>query len=127
MIELAKKNVPEAEYMVADMTELKEGEYAVDAVVSFYAIFHTPRETHQGLLQKINSFLGKGSLLLITMGSYDWEGKEENFYGTEMFWSHYGPEINRKLVQNAGFEVFVDEIDGTGNERHQILLARKFR
>lgn len=125
MIELAKKNVPEGEFKVEDMTELKDGEYQVDAVVSFYAIFHTPRETHQQLLQKINSFLRKGGLIMITMGKSDWEGKEQNFYGGEMFWSHFDARKNSELVEHAGFQVIVDEIDGTGNEQHQILIARK--
>src|SRR5258706_15877090 len=34
MIELAKKNVPEAFYEVKDMTQLKDGEYCVDGIVS---------------------------------------------------------------------------------------------
>jgi cyclopropane fatty-acyl-phospholipid synthase-like methyltransferase len=46
MIELAKKNVPHGFYEVKDMSKLKEGEYCVDGIVSFYAIFHTPREKH---------------------------------------------------------------------------------
>lgn len=125
MIELAKKNVPQAEYKIVDMAELQEGEYAVDVVVSFYAIFHTPRDTHQPLLNKINSFLPKGGLLLITMGSSEWEGKEDNFFGAEMFWSHYSSEKNTELVKSAGFEIIIDKIDTAGKERHQVLLARK--
>lgn len=49
-IQLAKQNLPQAIFEVKDMFKLKEGEYKVDAVVSFYAIFHTPREKHQELL-----------------------------------------------------------------------------
>ena len=39
-IALARQNVPEASYQVKDMVDLRHGEYQVDAVVSFYAIFH---------------------------------------------------------------------------------------
>ena len=56
-IKLARQNVPSATYFVRDMSELQNGEYRVDAVVSFYAIFHIPREEHAGLLKKIHSFL----------------------------------------------------------------------
>jgi cyclopropane fatty-acyl-phospholipid synthase-like methyltransferase len=125
MIELAKSHVPEADYKVEDMSDLQMGEYHVDAVVSFYAIFHTPRETHQELLHKINSFLPQGGYLLITMASSEWEGKEDNFHGTEMFWSHYDSKKNRGLVEGAGFEILLDTIDGAGGEHHQIILARK--
>ncbi|HEY7126269.1 MAG TPA: class I SAM-dependent methyltransferase [Ktedonobacterales bacterium] len=125
MIELARHNVPNGHYKVEDMSELQPGEYQVDAVVSFYAIFHTSRETHQDLLRKINSFLPIGGLLLITMGSSDWEGREQNFHGTEMFWSHFNYVKNRQLVEKVGFTILLDEIDEAGSERHQIILGKK--
>jgi cyclopropane fatty-acyl-phospholipid synthase-like methyltransferase len=124
-IELAKKNFPRGEFKVEDMSELKKGEYSVDAVVSFYAIFHTPRGIHGGTLKKINSFFKSNGLLLITMGSSEWEGKESGFVGGEMYWSHFGKEQNRKLVEEAGFDILMDEIDDSDGEKHQIILARK--
>jgi cyclopropane fatty-acyl-phospholipid synthase-like methyltransferase len=124
MIELAKKNVAEAEYEIEDMSTLKKREYKVDAVISFYAIFHISREKHTHLLQRINTFLPKGGLLLITMGSTDWEGHEP-FHGVEMHWSHYDAKKNSQLVQKAGFELLIDVIDHAGNERHQVILGRK--
>lgn len=123
-IELAKKNLPNGEFNVEDMSELKEKEYNVDAVVSFYAIFHTKRETHQELFNKINSFLPIGGLILVSMGVEEWEGKEE-FHGAEMFWSHFGADKNRKIIKNAGFEIIFDEIDESGGEKHLFIIAKK--
>jgi hypothetical protein len=74
---------------------------------------------------KFNSFLPLGGLTLVTMGSAAWEGEEENFHGTRMYWSHYGSGKNMEIVERAGFEVIFDEIDTSGGEKHQILLARK--
>lgn len=125
MIEFAKTNVPSGDYKVADMSELRTREYTVDAVVSFYAIFHTRREAHQELLNKISSFLPKGGLLLITMGSSDYEGKESNFFGGEMLWSHYNSKKNTEIVKKANFEILMNTIDTSRNERHQVILARK--
>lgn len=124
MIELAKIHVPEAKYLVRDISELKREEYRVDAVVSFYTIIHIPKENHRELFTKINSFLPEGWLILVTMG------KEENeeigdFYGVEMYWSHYGPEQNREIIEEAGFEVIIDEIDTGGEESYHVILARK--
>lgn len=124
-IELAKKNVPQGDFKVEDMSLMSEGEYNVDAVVSFYAIFHTKRETHEIIFSKINSFLKKDGYLLITMGSSEWEGRVGDFFGGEMEWSHYGAEKNLQLVENAGFDIIFNEIDTSGNEKHLVILARK--
>ncbi len=123
-IELAKNNVPKARYTVKDISNLKREEYQVDAVVSFYVILHIPRETHEELFSKINSFLLAGGLILLTMGSSEWEGIED-FYGTKMYFSHYGPEKNKEIIRRAGFEVILDEIDASRGEEHQVILARK--
>lgn len=122
-IELARSYVPDASYEVRDMSELKGDEYQVDAVVSFYAIFHTPRENHADLLKKFRSFLYSGGYLLITMGATDWEGKEDNFCGAEMYWSHFGADKNKELVKEAGFEILFSEIDDAGGEKHLIIFA----
>lgn len=124
MIELAKQNVPQAFYEVKDMTEMEEGEYCVNGIVSFYAIFHTPRENHQNILKKFASFMPNGGHILITMGSSEWEGTEEDFHGAKMFWSHYGAEKNTELVASAGFKIVLNEIDGQANEKHQIIIAQ---
>lgn len=124
-IELAKRYVPEGDYKVADMLELREGEYSVDAVVSFYAIFHIPREKHPTILRAVHSFLKPGGYMLITMGASEWEGTEDDFFGGEMYWSHYDRRKNRELVENTGLTVLLDEIDSAGGEAHQVLLARK--
>ena len=123
-IKLAKRNTRRVRYELKDIANLKKEEYQVDAVVSFYTILHLPRETHYELFDKINSFLPEGGLALVTMGSSEWEGIED-FYGVDMYFSHYGPEKNRTIIEKAGFRVLLDEIDTSGGERHQVILARK--
>lgn len=124
MIELAKANVPAGHYELANMSRLQTGQFRVAGVVSMYALFHTPRELHGETLRKFASFLPSGGPLLITMGSSEWEGTED-FHGTEMSWSHYGPDRNIELVGTAGFEIVLNEIDRNGEEAHQIVIATK--
>ena len=71
MIALAKKNVPTAEFIIADVmkTEFPAGSF--DAIVSFYAIFHIPRQEHQYLFRKFAQWLRPGGLLLFTVARYD--------------------------------------------------------
>lgn len=122
MIALARGNVPKATYEVRDMLDLEGNAYRVDGIVSFYAIFQTPREQHPALLSTFASFLPQGGTMLITMGADAWEGIDD-FHGTPMSWSHYGADTNRALVELAGFNVLVSEIDRSANEAHQVIIA----
>jgi len=123
-IDLARKNLPNGEFKIEDFSELKKGKYSVDAVVSFYAIFHIKRELHQELFKKINSFLPIGGLILVSMGAEEWEGKEQ-FHGVEMFWSHFGEDKNLEIIKNAGFSILFNEIDESGEEKHLFVIAEK--
>jgi hypothetical protein len=123
MIELAKKNVPEGFYEVKDLSDLKEGEYCVDGVVSLYAIFQTTRENYPETLKIIASFMPNGGAILITMGSGELESSEESVQAARLFWSHYGAEKNTELLENAGFKIYLNEIYGSSNEKHQIVIA----
>lgn len=123
-IALAKRNCPTGDFQIMDMQTLAPHQYSVDAVVSFYAIFHIPRENHLELLKTINTFLPIEGYLLITLGDQDFEGFHE-LLGTQMWSSHYGAKQNAELVEAAGFEILLNELDRSGGERHQYILAQK--
>lgn len=124
-IELAKNNFPKGEFVVKDISLLEKNEFTVDAVVSFYTIFHIPRELQLDLYKKINSFLNIGGRVMLTLGSFDWEGGVDDFYGNKMFWSQFSKEKNRKLIERAGFNIITDEIDMNDEFKHQIIIAEK--
>jgi ubiquinone/menaquinone biosynthesis C-methylase UbiE len=123
-IKLARKHCPRGEFLVGDISDLQEGDYSVEAVVSFYTFFHTPREQQGKLLKIIASYLEKGGLLLISMGDREFEGDHE-LHGVKMWSSQFGTAKNRTLVESAGFVIIVDELDNSGGERHQIILAKR--
>jgi len=123
-IKLARKNCPRGEYVIGDIANLIEKEYQVQAIVSFYTIFHISRESHGKWLKIIATYLQKGGLLLITMGDREFEGEHE-FHGTNMWSSQYGTMKNSNLVESAGFKIISTEIDSSGGERHQVILAEK--
>ncbi|MEI8232474.1 MAG: class I SAM-dependent methyltransferase [bacterium] len=123
-IALAKKNCKGGDYLVGDILDLKDKEYQVQAVVSFYTIFHTPRNEHQRILKIISSYLMPRGMLLISMGDREFEGNHV-LHGTPMWSSQYGTAKNRKLIEAVGFKILIDEVDTSGGERHQIILAKK--
>jgi SAM-dependent methyltransferase len=52
-VSLARKNVPDAIFIRGDMSTVNFKEKSFDAVVSFYAIFHVPKEEHKNPFLKI--------------------------------------------------------------------------
>ncbi len=127
MLTLARRNVPEASYRLRDMATLKQDEYSVDAVVSFFAMFHIDRRYHRDLLYRIRSYLQEGGLILVTTGRSDWEG-EEDFLGVQMLWSHFDEAANGELIRDSGFTVLFEGLhrgNSIGdNDWHPIFLAR---
>lgn len=127
MLALARRNVPEAQCELRDIAELERGFYGVDAVVSFFALFHVDRRRHKTVLACIRSYMPKGGALLITTGRSHWEGRDE-FLGVEMAWSHFDREASRRLIEESGFAI-VHEDRHRGNspgddDWHPLFLAR---
>jgi ubiquinone/menaquinone biosynthesis C-methylase UbiE len=127
-IELARRLVPEAQFVCRDMTELTFPDNSFDAVVSYYAIIHVPREEHQQLLANFYRLLKPAGLALLCLGAGDLPGDEDDFLGTSMYWSHYDAETNLHLVRDCGFEVIwarmiADSFDPSA--RHLFVLAQK--
>ncbi len=106
------------------MSEVDYPSIFFDAIVSFYAIFHIPREEHPDLLKKLYALMKPDGYLLITMAYSEWEGAED-FHGVKMFWSHHGAAENKQLVKQAGFEIILEKVDTSGGERHLVILAKK--
>lgn len=123
-IAFARKNCKGGQYLIGDMADLKENEYEVEAIVSFYAIFHIKRNRHAEWLKVVASNLSKGGKLLITMGDREFEGTHK-LYGQELWSSQYGTAKNRQMIKEAGFEILLDEVDTSGGERHQVIMAEK--
>lgn len=107
---LAVRNVPEADFVRADMTRLPFRETLFDAVIAFYSMTHVPRDEHVGLLKDIYRLLKPGGLLVATMGHGDCRDTvEADWLGAPMFFSHFDSETNVKLVEEADFNIFRSE------------------
>ena len=116
MIALAGKNVPSARFAIADVMEADFPAAGFDAIVSFYAIFHIPRQDHPDLFDRFFRWLRPGGLLLVTVAMHD-DGPgytEDDFFGETMYWSNFGPETYRKILAETGFEIEQDGVVGAG-------------
>jgi SAM-dependent methyltransferase len=111
-IELARKNLPAAEFVQGDMTALDLPATSFDAVMAFYAITHVPRAEHSTLFANIARWLRPGGLFVASLGAGDDPGTVENdWLGAPMFFSSFDAATNKRLVKEAGFEILsADEI-----------------
>jgi ubiquinone/menaquinone biosynthesis C-methylase UbiE len=131
-LELARRLVPAADFIRADLTALNLPPGSFDAVVAFYSIIHVPRTEHPGLLKDIHRWLKPGGAFLAAWALGAWEGEESDWegWGAAMRWSHYDGETNLKMLREAGFEITSAEArtgKGTGDDEEAWLwvLARK--
>lgn len=127
-IERARKIVPNAEFICADMTEIAFPAESFAAIVSFYALIHVPLDEQPGLLAKLRSWLQPEGYLLATVGSRDWTGTEENWLdvpGATMFWSHADAGTYQTWLTELDFKLLRSEFIPEGSGGHQLVLAQK--
>lgn len=100
---LARQNVPQAQFIQADMTQLNLPPGSFDGVAAFYSLIHVPREEQPNLLQDIASWLHPGGLFVATMGVHSVKADfAEDYLGAPMYWSGFDSETNERLVKEAG-------------------------
>lgn len=126
MLKLARKNVPNAKFIQRDMTEMDFEANSFDGLVAFYSIIHVPKEEHFSLFQSFHRILRPEGIVLLCLGSDDWEATVE-YYGTNMFWSHYSPAESQRLLKEAGFQIMFGKHLVKGEERHYWVLARNMK
>ena len=127
-VERARAAIPEASFIVADLTELELPAASYDAVASFYVFNHVPRDLLAPLLERIQGWLVDGGWLLTAFGISDMEGWTGNWLGAPTFFSSFPAEVNSRLVRKAGFTLVRDEVvvfeEPEGRAKFQWVLAR---
>lgn len=128
-IDLAKKNVPQAEFLCRDMTQLDFPDNTFDAICSYYAIIHVPREEHESLIENFYRMLKPNGYALLCLGAENLPNDiEENFFGARMYWSHFDGESYLKILKQAGFGLIWSKqvAEATGEDGgHLFVLAQK--
>jgi cyclopropane fatty-acyl-phospholipid synthase-like methyltransferase len=133
MINLSRVNAPEAAFLHADIMEVDLPASEFDAVVSFYTVFHIPKEHHKALFQRIHRWLKVGGYLLVTVSEKDQEPYTEEFHGVTMYWSNYGLHEYLRMLAEVGFDIIKTTSVGHGydqrhemsEEHHPLIFAKK--
>lgn len=136
MILLARANVPSARFILADIMCAEIPAASLDAVTSFYAIFHLPKTEHEELFRRVYRWLKPGGQFLTTLSLQDEEPyTEDDFFGGTMYWSNYGIAQYREKLLKLDFTIEEDtQIEsglgkpaGQDDEVHPLIYARKAR
>jgi ubiquinone/menaquinone biosynthesis C-methylase UbiE len=110
-IELARKNVPNASFICHDMTRLDFSDGTFDAICSYYAIIHIPRQEHQSLLINFYRMLKPGGLGLFCLGAEDLvDDIDDHYFGTHMYWSHFDAGTYHRMLKEIGFSILWSRI-----------------
>jgi ubiquinone/menaquinone biosynthesis C-methylase UbiE len=128
-IELAQKNVSSAQFVCQDMTKLDFPDDTFDAIVSYYAIIHIPREEHRSLFVNFQRMLKPDGFALLCLGAENLvDDIDENYLGTRMYWSHFDSDTYLGMLEGTGFKLVWSRIvrdetcEGGG---HLFVLAQK--
>ena len=124
MLNLARKNVPSADFVKMDMNELKFNENTFDGIISVYALFHVPKENHFEIFKNAFKILKPGGVLMINTGVSEFEGTSR-FFGVPMFWSNFSPKITLDLVKKAGFLIISEAVLERGGEYQYWIFGKK--
>jgi SAM-dependent methyltransferase len=134
MIALARQNVPEGQFVCADIMDAELSASSFDAVTSFFTVFHLPKQEHEELFRRIHRWLKPKGYLMTTVSLRDEAPYTENdFFGVKMYWSNLGIHQYREMLTHLGFSILEDGQLGHGYkggvkeapEVHPLILAQK--
>lgn len=127
-LQLAKQKVPRVEFVCADIANLPFRGNSFDAVCSYYAIIHIPRNEHQKVLVSFLNILRPGGLALLCMGAGDLPNDTSSYHSAPMFWSHFDRDTNLEMIRDAGLHVLWSTVVVESTDppsAHLFVLARK--
>lgn len=123
MIRRARENCPGATFIYGDIEALDlAGQY--DGIVAWDSIFHIPRARHPAVFASLYRRLKPGAPLLLSLGGSADEFTDTMF-GVEFFYSGHAPAVSVALLEEAGFEIILSEVDDPGSRGHLAVLGRR--
>ena len=126
-IELARANVPNARFEVADMTTLTFPDAVFDAVIALYSIIHVPLAEQPTLIDTVYQWLTPNGYFLSVVGAGEWTGTESDWItsGTLMYWSHANADTYQSWFIETGFTIIDRYFVTEGKAGHTFFFVQK--
>ncbi len=131
MVELARRNVPNATFIRGDMASVEFAPGSFDGVCAFYSLTHLPPEELPAVLRRAADWLRPGGLFVASMGvTEDPGGVEDDWVaGVPMYFAARSAEKNEELIEEAGLRVASARLESINEEGGDItflwVVARK--
>ena len=133
MLKFARQTIPEADLIHADMVTVALAD-TFDAAVAWDSMFHVERKHHAAIYRNVASCLETGARVLFSVGGPEsetddpekpGEGFTSEMFGHTFFYSGWPLNVARKLIEAAGFEIELWEVDDPSSRGHIAVIARK--
>ncbi len=124
-LHIASARVPQADFILADMSSLHFPDGSFQAITAIYSIIHVPREEQARLFASIRRWLKPSGTALLVLGANDTPyGEESDWFGAPMLWSHYDAETNLEMLRDARLRVMesAQEPDPTDSNGRQLFV-----
>ncbi|MGW4290936.1 class I SAM-dependent methyltransferase [Streptomyces sp. NPDC004673] len=132
MVELAARQVPDAEFKVADIREMSLDEGSFEAVCVYFSLLQMSRAEQRDVLGALARALRPGGLAVLATVPVDVADTEAEFMGQPVRVSSFAPEEFSRLAAEAGLTVlyeghatFVPAHPDAGPEPHLFLYCRR--
>jgi SAM-dependent methyltransferase len=124
-LDLARHHVPTGRWVCADLAALPFADASFDAICSYYAVIHVPREEHARVLDGSARVLRPGGSALLCLGAAALTAWREDYHDAPMYWSHHDAATNLSLVKAAGFDLVWHRWISDGPRGHLFVLAQR--
>jgi cyclopropane fatty-acyl-phospholipid synthase-like methyltransferase len=127
-IDRARRLVPTATFVQADMVTVEFQPQSFDAVVCLYALIHVPVCEHRSMLERIGPWLKPGGVLLATVGHTAGTATEHNWLGVPgatMYWSHADWLTYRQWLVELSYTIVDDDFVPEDDGGHHFVLAHR--
>jgi 2-polyprenyl-3-methyl-5-hydroxy-6-metoxy-1,4-benzoquinol methylase len=128
-IQRARRLVPAATFLRADITSLSFTPGSFDAVVALYSLIHMPLDAQPSLVRSFAQWLVPGGWLLLIAGWTAWTGSQDRWLGGEspMWWSHAGAQTYERWLTDANFDILRGEFVPDDGGGHSLFWGRRRR
>jgi SAM-dependent methyltransferase len=124
----ARRLVPGARFLCADMAEIDFEPRSFEAAVAFFSLINLPLPEQPVVIERVSRWLVPGGRLLAIVGKWASTRIERDFRGVRaaaMYWSHADVATYRDWFERAGFAI---EAEGSeprnGSPGYAVLIGR---